>query len=59
MTRLWARGAGFNTRQGLGNFLLAAASRLALGVLGALSAGIKHPEREADHSPSSSAKLNA
>jgi hypothetical protein len=47
------------------NFLLSAASRLALGptqlpiqrVPGALSPGVKQPGREADHSPQTSAEV--
>jgi hypothetical protein len=50
---------------GLGIFLFTTASRLALGsaqppiqwVPGALSLGVKLPEREADHSPPSSAEV--
>jgi hypothetical protein len=50
---------------GLGNFLFTTVSRTALGptqlpiqwVLGALSLGVKRPEREADHSPPSSAEV--
>jgi hypothetical protein len=56
----------FVSRQGLGMFLFTTASRLALGptqppiqwVPGALSAGIKRPGREADHSSPSSNEVN-
>jgi hypothetical protein len=57
---------GFESRQVLGIFLFTtAASRPALGptqpptqwVPGALSLGVKLPEREADHSPPSSAEV--
>jgi hypothetical protein len=55
---------GFESRQGLGIFLLTAASRPSLGhthrpiqwVTLALSLEVKRPVREADHSPPSSAK---
>jgi hypothetical protein len=66
----WATGwtievLGFNTRRGLGIFLLTTESRTALGptqppiqwVLGALSLEAKRPGREADHSPPSSAEV--
>jgi len=54
-----------DSRQGLGIFLFATASRPALGptrppvhgVPEALSPGIKQPGREADHSRSSSAEI--
>jgi hypothetical protein len=65
----WATGwtigvLGFYSRRGLGTFLFTTASRTALGptqppiqwVPGALSVGVKRPEREADHSPPSSAE---
>jgi hypothetical protein len=50
--------SAFDSRQGLGIFLFATASRPALGtnqplihwVLGVLSSGVKRPGREADHS---------
>jgi hypothetical protein len=56
---------GFDSRQGLGIFLLTTATRTALGpaqppiqwVLGALSLGVKRPVREADHSPPSSVEV--
>jgi hypothetical protein len=56
---------GFDTGGGLGNFLFTTASRTALTptqppiqwVPGALSLGVKRPEREADHSPPSSAEV--
>jgi hypothetical protein len=56
---------GFESRQGLGIFLLATASRPALGsiqptiqwVTGAISLGVKRPGREAYHSPPSSAEV--
>jgi len=56
---------GFDSRRGLGIFLFTTASRTALGltqppiqwVTGALSLGVKRPEREADHSPPSSAEV--
>jgi hypothetical protein len=56
---------GFESRQGLGIFLLTTASRPALGptqppvqwVPGALSLGVKWPGREADHLPPSSAEV--
>jgi hypothetical protein len=55
---------GFETRKGLG-FLFTTASRLALGrtqppiqwAPGALSLGVKRPEREAEHSLPSSAEV--
>jgi hypothetical protein len=65
----WATGRtirvlGFDSWQGLGIFLFTTVSRMALGltqpiqwVPGALSLGVKRPEREADHSPPSSAKV--
>jgi hypothetical protein len=62
----WTIGVlGFDSRRGLGTFLLTTASRTALGptqppvqwVPGALSLGIKRPGREADHSPPSSAEV--
>jgi hypothetical protein len=56
---------GFDFRRGLGIFFFTTASRLALGptqlslqwVPGALSLGVKRPEREADYSPPSSAEV--
>jgi hypothetical protein len=56
---------GFDSRRGLGSFLFTIVSRTALGltqppiqwVLGALPLGVKRPEREADHSPPSSAEV--
>jgi hypothetical protein len=53
------RGSGVDSRRVLGIFLFTTASRTALGptqpptqwVSGALSLGVKRPEREADHSP--------
>jgi len=56
---------GFESRQGLGIFLLTTSSRPALEpihlpiqcVRGALSLGVKRPEREADHSPQCSAEV--
>jgi hypothetical protein len=56
---------GFESSQGLGIFLFTTASRPALRptqpptqwVTGALSLGVKLPEREADHSPASSAEV--
>jgi hypothetical protein len=66
----WAMGwtigvLGFDSRRGLEIFLFTTASRMALrpnqppiqGVPGALSLGVKRPGREADNSPSSSAKV--
>jgi hypothetical protein len=66
----WATGwtigvLGFDSRRGLGIFLLTTASGTALGatqppiqwVLGTLPLGIKRPEREADNSPPSSAEV--
>jgi hypothetical protein len=55
---------GFDSRRGLGIFLFTV-SRLALGsihppihwVPGALSVGVKRPERETDHLPPSSAEV--
>jgi hypothetical protein len=55
----------FESRQGLGIFLFATASRPTLGpiqlpirwVRGALSLGVKRPGREADYSPPSSAEV--
>jgi hypothetical protein len=66
-TRLRAVRSEFESRQGLGIFLLSTASRLALGptqpptqrVPGALSPWVKRPGRDADHSPPSSAEVNA
>jgi len=57
----------FESRQGLGIFLLTTVCRPALGptqppiqwVPGALSLGVKRPRREADHSPSSAEVKNA
>jgi hypothetical protein len=59
------RGSRFDSRRGLGIFLFTTASRTALRptrpsiqwVPGALSLGVKRLGREADHSPSSSAKV--
>jgi hypothetical protein len=59
------RGSRFDSKRGLGIFLFTTASRMALGptqppiqwVSGALSLGVKRPEREADHSLPSSAKV--
>jgi hypothetical protein len=56
---------GFDSRRGLGIFLFTTASRTALGptqppiqwVPESLSLGVKRPEREADHSPPSSAEV--
>jgi hypothetical protein len=56
---------GFDSRRGLGVILFTTASRTALEptqppiqwVPGALSLGVKRPEREADHSPTSSAEV--
>jgi hypothetical protein len=56
---------GFDSRQGLGIFLITTASRTALGptqppikwVPGALSLGVKRPGRESDNSPPSIAKV--
>jgi hypothetical protein len=56
---------GFDSRRGLGIFLLITVSRKVLvptqyaiiWVPGALSMGVKRPGREADHSPSSSAEV--
>jgi hypothetical protein len=55
----------FDSRRGLGIFLFTTVSRTALGptqppiqgVPGAPSVGVKWPECEADHSPTSSAKI--
>jgi hypothetical protein len=55
---------GFESRRGLGIFLFTTASSSVLGptqppiqwVPGALSMGVKRPDREADHSPPSSAE---
>jgi hypothetical protein len=55
----------FDSQWGLGIFLFNTVSRTALGptqppvqwVLGVLSLGVKQAEREADHSPPSSAKV--
>jgi hypothetical protein len=57
---------GFESREGLGIFLFTTAFRPAPGptqppiqwALGALSLAVKRPEREADHSPPSSAEVN-
>jgi hypothetical protein len=70
MVQHWATGSTigvleFDSRRGLGIFLLTTASRTALGptqppiqwVQEALSLGVKRPGREADHSPPSSAKV--
>jgi hypothetical protein len=65
VSRLRAGRLGFESRQGLGIFLFATASRTALGpthppvqwVPAALSLGVKRPGREADHSPPSSAEV--
>jgi hypothetical protein len=56
---------GFDSQQGLGIFLFTTVSRMALRptqppiqwVPGALSLGLKRPEREADHSPPSSTEV--
>jgi hypothetical protein len=62
----WTIGVlGFDSRRGLGIFLFTTASRRALEptqppvqwVPGSLSLGIKRPNREADHSPLSSAEV--
>jgi hypothetical protein len=66
----WATGwtigvLGFDSLRGLGIFLFTTVSRTVLGptqpplqwVRGALSLGVKRPEREADHSPPSSAEV--
>jgi hypothetical protein len=66
----WPRGgrswrSEFESRQGLGIFLFATASRPALGPIEppiqwiprVLSPGVKRPGREADHSPPSSAEV--
>jgi hypothetical protein len=63
--RLRAGWSGFRSRQELGIFHLITASRPALGppqppiqwVPGPLSLGVKRPEREANHSPPSSAEI--
>jgi hypothetical protein len=68
----WATGwtigvLGFDSRRGLGIFLSTTASRTALEptqppiqwVPGALSLGVKRPEREADNSPPSSAEVKS
>jgi hypothetical protein len=63
--RLGAGRPGFVSRQGLEIFLLATASRPALGptqppikwIPGILSPGLKRQRREADHSPPSSAEV--
>jgi hypothetical protein len=68
--QLWAMGwtigvLGFDSRQGIGIFLLTTASRTALGptqppiqwVPGSLSLEVKRSGREADHSPPSSAEV--
>jgi hypothetical protein len=65
LTRLWAGRSRFDSRQGLEIFLSATASRPAQGptqppiqwVLIAISLGVKWPDREADHSPPSSAEV--
>jgi hypothetical protein len=59
------RDIGFDSQQELEIFLFTMSSRMALGpthppiqwVAGTLSLGLKQPEREADHSPPSSAKV--
>jgi hypothetical protein len=59
------RDSRFRLLAGLGIFLFTSASRTALGptqppiewVPGALSLGVKRPEREADHLPPSSAEV--
>jgi hypothetical protein len=64
--RLRAGRPGFEFRQGLGYFLLAAAPRPAVGLIqpliqwvpGVLSLVVKRPGREADHSPPPSAEVN-
>jgi hypothetical protein len=56
---------GFKSQKGLRNSLFTTASRTAQGpiqlpiqwVQGALSLGIKQPDREADHSPTSITKV--
>jgi hypothetical protein len=62
----WTMGIlGFDYRRGLGIFLFTAKFRMAVGpaqlsiqwVPGALSLGVKLPEREADNSPPSSAEV--
>jgi len=66
----WAAGwttrvLGFDYQWGLGIFLFTTMLRTALGpthppiqwILGAFSLGIKRPEREADHSPTSTAEV--
>jgi hypothetical protein len=64
----WTIGVlGFDSRRGPGIFLFTTASRTALGptqppiqwVPGTLSLGVKGPGREGDHSPPSSAEVNA
>jgi hypothetical protein len=66
MDIVWTIGVlGFDSLRGLGIFLFPTASRKALRstqppiklVPGALSLGVKRPEREADHSPPSSAEV--
>jgi hypothetical protein len=65
VTRLRAGRAGIDSRQGLGIFLLATASRLALKPTQppiqcepeTLSTEVKRPGREADHSPPSSTEV--
>jgi hypothetical protein len=55
----------FDSRRRLGIFLFTTAARTTLGstksdirwVPGALSLGVKRPEREADHSPATSAEV--
>jgi hypothetical protein len=55
---------GFDSRRGLGIFLLTTATRTALQppiqwIPGALSLVVKRPEREADHSRPSIAEIRA
>jgi hypothetical protein len=68
VTRLWAGRPEFNFRQEMGLFLFTIASQPAVGstqkpirgrrcTAGALSPGVKRLEREADHSPPSSAEV--
>jgi hypothetical protein len=65
VTRLWAGQSEFDSRQGLGIFLFATASRPALRstqppiqwVPRVLSPGVKGPGREADYSPQYSTEV--
>jgi hypothetical protein len=65
VTRSWAGRPGFKSRKGLGFSVLATASRSTLGstdppiqwVLSVISAGVKRPEHEADHSSQLSAEV--